>query len=167
MIEFFKVKKNQFLISSKNLVEEKDAEAVYSSLLLPKRATDKSVGYDFFTYFSFSLNPGEEIKIPTGIKVCLKPFNQLIWLGIYPRSSLGFKHLKIANTVGVIDADYFENPENDGEIFVKLRNESLDKQFSFSAGDAFCQGIIQPALLTSDDAGSYKGQRIGGLGSTS
>ena len=156
-------------------------EQYYDLIKLPQRATPKSVGHDFFTYFSFQLRPSEDIKFPTGIKVRLDndvmlpvlvngesvniPCNE--FLGFYPRSGSGFKYLRIANTVGVIDGDYYNNVNNEGEIFVKLRNESTDKLFTFKAGDAFGQGIIQLAMLTSNDLGSYKELRVGGLGSTS
>ncbi|MBW4460586.1 MAG: hypothetical protein KME47_10135 [Nodosilinea sp. WJT8-NPBG4] len=153
----------------------------YDLIKLPQHATPKSVGYDFFSYFGFQLMPGEDIKFPTGIKVKLDddvvlpvlingecvniPCNE--WLGFYPRSGQGFKYLRVANTVGVIDGDYYNNSDNEGEIFVKLRNESNNKLFTFKAGDAFGQGIIQLAMLTSNDPGSYKECRVGGLGSTS
>ena len=129
---------------------------------LPKRGTALSAGYDLFAPFDFELKPMEEIKIPTGLKVymlndeCLK---------IYPRSGLGFKyHLKIANSIPVIDADYFGNKNNEGHIFVKLRNEG-DKIVSIKQGEAFCQAIFEKYLLADGD--SFIGEeRVGGFGST-
>jgi dUTP pyrophosphatase len=149
-------------------------EKYYDQIKLPKRATELSVGYDFFTYFAFELKPGEEIKIPTGIKIQLdKPFKLddgqvLESLDIYPRSGQGFKFLRVANTVGVIDPDYYNNENNEGAIWIKLRNESNDYLFSFEPGDAFCQGKIHLCLLTSDDCVDEDSspKREGGLGST-
>jgi dUTP pyrophosphatase len=151
-----------------------DPAKVYGQLKLPKRATALSVGYDFFSPIAFELKPGEEIKIPTGIKIQLdKPFKLddgqvLESLDIYPRSGQGFKLLQIANTVGVVDSDYFNNVNNEGHIWVKLVNGSTNHKFSFEPGDAFCQGIIHLCLLTSDDSVDEDSspKREGGLGST-
>lgn len=155
-------------------------EENYSKIKLPEAATTNSVGYDFFTYFDFDLKPGEEIKIPTGIKVQLNKNLILLtidqdgislpvavnqWLGVYPRSSTGFKYLRVANTVGIIDADYYNNPSNEGHIWVKVRNESQDKNIAFKEGEAFCQGVIQLALFAQDDNRKNQ-ERQGGIGST-
>lgn len=74
----------------------------YEDIKLPKRATKSSAGYDFFAPFGFELKAGQSIKIPTGIKCCM---NDNLFLGIVPRSSLGFKYrMQIDNTMGIIDA---------------------------------------------------------------
>lgn len=100
---------------------DKTLEQIYEELPLPQRATKKSAGYDIYAPFSFELAPGEEIKIPTGLRVIMQPDEVLM---ILPRSGHGFKHyLRLANTVGVIDADYCE-ADNEGLIYVKVRNES-------------------------------------------
>lgn len=60
---------------------------------------------------------------------------------IFPRSGLGFKYrLKLNNTVGVIDSDYF-GAENEGHVFVRMTNEG-DKPLHVKRGQAFCQGIF-------------------------
>lgn len=147
---------------------EKDFEEIQNSMYerivitMPRRGTARSAGYDIFAPFDFELKPMEEIKIPTGIKAymlddeCLK---------IYPRSGLGFKyHLKIANTIPVIDSDYFGNKSNEGHIYVKLRNEG-DKIVSIRQGEAFCQAIFEKYLLIDGD--DFTGnERMGGFGST-
>lgn len=100
---------------------DKTLEQIYEELPLPQRATKKSAGYDIYAPFSFELAPGEESKIPTGLRVIMQPDEVLM---ILPRSGHGFKHyLRLANTVGVIDADYCE-ADNEGLIYVKVRNES-------------------------------------------
>ena len=98
---------------------------IYDRIKLPRRATAGSAGYDFFAPVDIILNPGETIKIPTGIRVWMEPE----WvLKCYPRSGLGFKfRLQLNNTVGIIDSDYFYS-DNEGHIFaVKGANEQLKK----------------------------------------
>ena len=127
--QFFKVSENQL---------KKDANFDYSSIILPKRATSGSAGYDFFSPFEFSLLPNESIKIPTGIRVKIDEG----WvLKIYPRSSLGFKYrLTLNNTVGIIDSDYYF-ADNEGHIFIKMTNCG-EKPLTIEKGKAFAQGIF-------------------------
>ena len=73
--------------------------------------------------------------------------------------------LRLANTIGVIDGDYYDNPSNEGHILVKLVNDSsLASGVFIPAGTAFCQGILLPFGMTTDDDAS--GKREGGFGST-
>ena len=83
-----------------------------------------------------------------------------------PRSGLGFKYrLQLDNTVGIIDEDYYNNPGNEGHMWVKLTNDSRDgKIVQLEMGDAMFQGIILPYLIVDDD--NAQGDRIGGFGST-
>lgn len=129
---------------------------------LPKRATKNSAGYDFFAPFDFTLEPGEEIKIPTGVRVKMMPDE---FLAIFPRSGLGFKYYsRLANTIGIVDSDYY-NSSNEGHVFVKLRNEG-DKTLEVRGGEAFCQGIFMKYLLVDDDDFDKGEDRDGGFGST-
>ena len=133
----------------------------YDEIILPKRGTRCSAGYDFYSPISFTLMPGERKVIPTGIKACMEE-NE--FLAIYVRSSLGFKwDVRMCNQVGIIDADYYNNSENEGHIFVCLKNEG-DKEVNINKGDRFVQGIFTPYLLTDDDMAT--GNREGGIGST-
>ncbi len=128
---------------------------------LPRRATAFSAGYDFFAPAAFSLESGETIKIPTGVRARIDGGWVLM---LFPRSGLGFKYrLRLDNTVGVVDADYF-GAKNEGHIFVKLTNCG-EKPLSVAAGEAFCQGVFLPYGLTEDD--DAEGVRTGGFGSTS
>ena len=132
----------------------------YENIVLPKRATKGSAGYDFFAPFAFSLNPNESIKIPTGIRVKIE--NGYL-LQIFPRSSLGFKYkLQLDNTVGIIDSDYY-NAKNEGHIIIKITNHS-DKTLEINENEAFAQGIFTEYFITYDDDVSE--ERIGGFGST-
>ena len=133
-----------------------------SDIKLPKRATSKSAGYDIFAIRDFKLEPNKEIKLPTGIKAYMQPDEVL---KIYPRSSLGFRYYaRLANSTGLIDADYYGNEDNEGHIWVKIRNES-GEEMAIQKGEAICQAIFQKYLLADGD--SFDGnKRKGGIGST-
>ena len=133
----------------------------YEDILLPKRSTKNSAGYDFYSLYDITIKPNEIVKIPTGIKVCM---NENEFLGIFIRSSLEFKYnIRMCNQVGIIDADYYNNKDNEGHIFVCLQNHG-DKDFVIKKGDRFVQGIFMPFLITDDDTTTSR--RIGGIGST-
>ena len=171
--KFEKVSFGQFSDSWNDIFqrEEKDEsenrneeviKVIYDQIKLPKRATSGSAGYDFFAPVDLTLNPGETIKIPTGIRVWMEPE----WvLKCYPRSGLGFKfRLQLNNTVGIIDSDYY-NSDNEGHIFAKLTNDSNEgKTFQIKAGEGFMQGIFVEYGITVDD--SVTDVRNGGFGST-
>lgn len=143
--------------------EEQEILRIYEAVMLPRRATAGSAGYDFFTPVEITLRPGETVKIPTGIRVEMEPD----WvLKCYPRSGLGFKYrLQLNNTVGIIDSDYFYS-DNEGHIFAKLANDSRDgKTVHLEAQAAFMQGIFVEYGITVDDC--VTAARNGGLGSTS
>ena len=132
----------------------------YDTLKLPRRATTGSAGYDFYAPVALTLDPGQTVKIPTGIRARIEPGWVLM---LFPRSGLGFKYrLRLDNTVGVIDADYF-GAKNEGHIFIKLTNEGT-KTLTLNAGDAFAQGVFLPFGITEDDEASEA--RVGGFGST-
>lgn len=135
---------------------------IYNDIKLPKRATSGSAGYDFYSPIDFTLNPGETIKIPTGIRCCMNPGWVLM---IYPRSGLGFKYrLQLDNVVGIIDSDYFSS-DNQGNIFLKLTNDSRDnKVLHVNKGDGIAQGIFVEYGITTDDETTET--RNGGFGST-
>ena len=122
---------------------------VYEQLKLPKRATKGSAGYDFFAPVTFSLKPGETVKIPTGIRVWME---DNFVLKLYPRSGLGFKYrLQLNNTVGIIDSDYYYS-DNEGHIFAKITNDSNEgKSLMVEAGTGFMQGIFLEYGITVDD----------------
>ncbi len=154
--KFHKVSFEQF--SSAYSAATKDC---YENIKMPKRATVGSAGYDFYAPFDFTLAPGEEITIPTGIRAEIE--NGYVLL-IYPRSGLGFKfRLTLNNTVGVIDSDYFYS-DNEGHIMVRMTNCHKEKTVSVEAGQGFAQGIFMPFGITLDD--DADGIRNGGFGST-
>ena len=163
--KFEKVSFNQFYKDYTDTFgeyEEEQVKEIYDNIVLPKRATKGSAGYDFHTPVKFTLQPGETIKIPTGIRAKMETG----WvLKLYPRSGLGFKYrLQLNNTVGIIDSDYFYS-DNEGHIFAKLTNDSNEgKTVCVNACDGFMQGIfVQYGITIDDDA---EGIRNGGFGST-
>lgn len=132
---------------------------------LPKRSTKTSAGYDFFCPEEVTIEPykigDKPYLIKTGVKVKMQNDEVLL---LYNRSSNpGKKNLVIPNGVGVIDSDYYGNPDNDGEIgftFYNLGSEPV----IIKQGEKLGQGIFQKYLLTEDD--EAEGERIGGFGST-
>ena len=100
--------------------------------------------------------------VSTGMKCHLNP-GQYLELSV--RSSTPLKHWIICgNSVGIIDADYCDNPDNEGEIFFQLINLS-PFAIKLNRGDKIGQGIIKTYGITDDD--SATGERLGGFGSTS
>ncbi len=133
----------------------------WDDITLPERATVGSAGYDFYAPFNFTLAPGEEITIPTGIRAEIKEGYVLM---IFPRSGLGFKYrMTLNNTVGIIDSDYFFS-DNEGHIMIRFTNCSKDKILDVLKGQGFAQGIFVPFGITEDDDAT--GLRNGGFGST-
>ena len=142
----------------------KNLEDVHDEIILPKRATKYSAGYDFFMPCDITLHPGETITIPTGIK--WNPGQHTdCFLAIYPRSSLGRDYcLREPNIVSIIDADYYGNRSNEGHIMINLKNEGTNGEVCLKQGMAYAQGIIQKYFLTVDDDATAI--RTGGFGST-
>ena len=141
---------------------EKDIlDGKYEDLVLPRRSTKNSAGYDFISVIDINLKPGERKIIPTGIKVIM---NENEFLALYIRSSLGFKYnIRMCNQVGIIDADYYGNSDNEGHIYVCLENEGKE-EINIKKGDRFVQGIFTPFLIPDDDTATDT--RLGGIGST-
>ena len=159
---FQKVSKEQFLEGTEGILISRDAEKAYEELMLPKRATKGSAGYDFFTPYPITIAPGETVKIPTGIRVWMEEE----WvLKCYPRSGLGFKYrLQLNNTVGIIDSDYYYS-DNEGHMFIKVTNDTNEgRTVELKPGTGFAQGIFLPFGITADDA--CTSSRNGGFGST-
>ncbi len=160
--KFHKVSFEQFQESWQDTFGQPAEQNVYDNLKLPARATAGSAGYDFFSPLTFSLAPGETIKIPTGVRA---EIGEGWVLMCYPRSGLGFKfRLQLNNTVGIIDSDYFYS-DNEGHIFAKITNDSKEgRTLTVEAGQGFMQGIFMSFGITMDD--DVTAVRNGGFGST-
>ncbi|MDY6083931.1 MAG: dUTP diphosphatase [Dialister sp.] len=128
---------------------------------IPKRKTAKSAGYDIESAEDAELLPGTITIVPTGLKAFMKEDE---YLTIHIRSSMAIKHgIILINSTGIIDADYYNNEDNEGHIMVALYN-TTDKIFPLSKGDRIAQGIFNRYLSTDDD--EAEGIRSGGIGST-
>lgn len=131
------------------------------SINLPKRATKHSAGYDIESAQDIVINPGEIVKIPTGLKVQM-PQDEALF--VYPRSSLGIKKgLVTSNAVGVVDSDYYNNSENEGHLMIPLLNFSKEV-VKIEKGERIAQGIFHKFYLTDDDF--VENERTGGFGSS-
>ncbi len=133
---------------------------------LPVRKTKYSAGYDIeaaedtvVPSFKKGMNP---TLVKTGLKAYMQDDEVLM---LYNRSSNPKKKgLILANSVGVIDKDYYGNVDNDGHIMFAFYNIK-DEDVVIKKGDAIGQGIFQKYLVTEDD--NAQGERVGGFGSTS
>lgn len=127
---------------------------------MPERKTAKSAGYDFFSPIDLIIAPNESKIIWTNIKVFMEEDE---FFQVSVRSSIGKKGLILLNGVGIIDSDYYSNPENDGNIGFLVRNVS-DDGIIIKKQDRIGQGVFFKYLTTFDDKAT--GVRQGGLGST-
>ena len=141
---------------------EVTSQYINDGINIPKRATTNSAGYDFESAEDIIIKAGEIKLVPTGIKAIFPRDEVLL---IYCRSSLPYKReLSLPNGVGVIDADYYNNIDNEGAIFVQLRNFGNSNQL-IKKGERIAQGIFSKYHLTDDDADTSN-KRIGGFGSS-
>lgn len=144
------------------VVSDKFRKHPYVDIQLPKRGTKKSAGYDICTPVDIIIPPdGISDAIQTDLKAYMLEDEVL---EIVPRSSIGFKKgLMLINTVGIIDSDYYSNPDNDGNIGFKFKNLT-DKTVEIKAGERILQGIFKKYLITDYDNCDI--ERMGGIGST-
>ena len=130
---------------------------------LPSRQTLKSAGYDFYLPADAEIPAHGQKMVPTGVKAYMQD-NE--YLGIHIRSSMAIKrHLRLLNNEGIVDADYYNNPDNEGHIMLALANDS-DEAVILKKGERVAQGIFYTYLLADGDSKSAKAERSGGFGST-
>ncbi len=137
-----------------------------SGINLPVRKTRFSAGYDIeaaedciIPSFKKGMKP---TLVKTGIKAYMLEDEVLILAN--RSSNPGKKGLILANSIGVVDSDYYGNPDNDGHIMFAFFNIK-DEDVEIKKGDAIGQGIFQKFLTVDNDLA--EGERIGGFGSTS
>ena len=133
------------------------------NVILPTRATKHSAGYDFHILNERDtfIHPQETIKFHTGVKAYMEDDEVLL---IDIRSSMGIKKsIVLANVQGVIDADFVDNPDNDGEIMIALTNIG-DKAQVIEPNARVAQGMFIKYLTTDNDKADA--ERVGGVGST-
>ena len=133
---------------------------------LPVRKTKHSAGYDVEAAEDTIIPSFKKGMKPTLIKTGIKAYMQENeYLMLANRSSNpGKKGLILANSVGIIDADYYGNPDNDGHIMFAFFNVK-DEDVEIKKGDCIGQAIFVPFLVADRD--NAQGMRTGGFGSTS
>ena len=145
------------------------------SVGLPERSTKNSAGYDFSAIEDIDIPSfykqllekviSKEALKPALIKTGVKAYmGEDEVLSIYNRSSNPFKKgLVLANSVGIIDSDYYENPDNDGHIMFAFYN-FMPFTITIKKGEKIGQGIFAKFLKADND--NTDSDRTGGFGST-
>lgn len=142
MRKFEKISYEQF---KRDIIDDRQ---LYEEYEIPSRETYYAAGYDFHALCDFVIKPGMTKKIPTGIKAEMENDEVLL---IVVRGSQGFKYnVRLINQVGVVDKDYYNNPTNEGHIWIGLKNEGI-KDYVVKKGDGIAQGMFIKYLLTAND----------------
>ena len=141
------------------LVKDKYRKST-GEVILPKRATKSSVAYDFYSPINIAISPMQSAMIWTDVKA---HFNEDEALLLNVRSSMGKQPIMIANTQGWIDSDYYSNPENDGNIGIRLFNLG-NTSYVVKSGDRIAQGMFVKYLVA--DNGNTDCVRKSGFGSS-
>ena len=133
---------------------------------LPERKTKFSAGYDVEAAEDCIIPSFQKGNKPTLVKTGIKAYMQddEVLILCNRSSNAGKKGLVMANGIGIIDKDYYGNPDNDGHFmfsFFNIKEEDIE----IKKGDVIGQAIFQKYLVTDDD--SAEGERVGGFGSTS
>lgn len=142
------------------LVKEEARQNKVKCILLPKRSTKNSAGYDFFLPKNIAILPHSTILLWTDVKAYMQE-DEVLQLHI--RSSIGKRGITLSNCTGIIDSDFYSNPSNDGNICIMLRNMT-DEIVELMGGEKIMQGIFTKFLLADNDNATE--ERIGGIGST-
>ncbi len=129
--------------------------------MLPRRADAGSAGYDFYIPEDATIMPGEIKLLFTDVKAYMPPDIVLL---LMIRSSLAKRGLMLANTPGVVDSSYVDNPSNEGNIGLLLYNTG-QSPVTLRAGDRVAQGIFIKYYTTVEDA-TEGYVRYGGFGSS-
>lgn len=131
------------------------------TLDLPRRKTLASAGYDLASTTAKKIPPGNTVLLTTGLKAYMEADEVLL---LFIRSSKAVKkHLILANGVGVIDSDYYNNPTNEGHILIAVTNIG-ETEVEIEAGEEVAQAVFTRFLLS--DQEKTPAQRTGGFGST-
>ncbi len=137
-----------------------------SNINMPVRKTKLSAGYDIEAAEDCTIPAYVAGQKPTLVKTGLKAYMENDeYLMLCNRSSNPFKKgLVMANSIGIIDADYYGNPDNDGAFMFAFYN-FFDHDVEIKKGDVIGQAIFQKYGVVDNDVA--EGMRIGGFGSTS
>lgn len=132
---------------------------------LPERKTKYSAGYDIEAAENIVIPSFKKGMNPTLVKTGIKAYmgdNEYLMLA-NRSSNPKKKGLILANSVGIIDKDYYGNEDNDGHImfaFYNIKEEDIE----IKKGEAIGQAIFMPFLVADND--NAQGVRTGGFGST-
>ena len=129
---------------------------------LPERSTKNAAGYDFFNPEQVTLQPGEIKYVKTGIKSIFP--NDYALLLLNRSSNPKKKGLMLANGVGLVDADYYGNADNDGEIAFAFMNTKMS-EVTIEAGEKLGQGMFVKFGVVANEA-DIENERSGGFGNT-
>ena len=133
---------------------------------MPVRKTKYSAGYDIEAAEDCiipAFKPGQKpVLVKTGLKAYMQNNEYLMLCN--RSSNPGKKGLILANSVGIVDADYYENPDNDGAIMFAFYN-FFENDIEIKKGDVIGQAIFMQYGIVDDD--EAEGNRVGGFGSTS
>lgn len=143
------------------MVKFEKVSRIEDDIRLPERATKNSAGYDFFAPEDITLPTKTLTRVMTGVKCELRPHMVLILAN--RSSNPSKKSLFLANGVGIVDADYYNNPDNEGEIGFEFYNNS-EEDVVISKNEKIGQGIITTYVRVEGDKAI--GSRAGGFGST-
>ena len=130
------------------MVKFEKVKRIKEDIKLPERSTLNSAGYDFFALEDIIFNPNTITRVFTGVKCELMP-NQVLILA-NRSSNPSKKGLILLNGIGVVDADYYGNPDNDGEIAFEFYN-MLDEIVEIKKGEKLGQGLILKFDKIEDD----------------
>lgn len=134
-----------------------------ADILLPIRKTKSSAGYDIAAAENVILAPRATTLVATGLKVYMLPDE---YLGIHIRSGLSVKNnVSLVNGQGIIDADYYNNTDNEGHLMIAIYNHNVES-IMINQGTRIAQGIFYKYLTTDTDENNSFATRTGGLGST-
>lgn len=130
--------------------------------ILPVRGDYRSAGYDFYSKETVTIDPGKQHLFWTDVKAYMQDDEVL---NVHVRSSIGVKKgLVLANTTGIIDASYYSNPDNDGNIGICLKN-TTNQPVQILEDERIAQGVFSKYLVADEDT-TLHSERSGGFGSS-
>lgn len=134
---------------------------------LPIKATIHSAGVDFIASSDITIPAfrfkGQATLVPTGVKAFMQKDE---YLQIFARSSIPVNlGLIMSNGVGIVDADYYNNPKNEGHIMIEFNNLT-NEHITIEKGTRIAQGIFNKVLPVTHGVRLKNDTRNGGFGST-
>ena len=134
---------------------------------LPIKATIHSAGVDFIASSDITIPAfrfkGQATLVPTGVKAFMQNDE---YLQIFARSSIPVNlGLIMSNGVGIVDADYYNNPKNEGHIMIEFNNLT-NEHITIEKGTRIAQGIFNKILPVTHGVRLKNDTRNGGFGST-